>query len=280
MEKSTVLAKLRGKLEFTEQAQTWMHQLGDTWFAQSGGDALLSEFRGPFVEALKTVAEDEVDGYFAKLGIPRDLLPRVEVLETYRGSLIVDAAITMAGGMGTVYATLKAIAELPKVADGLEDLKKRIETRFQKKADDTARQIIQNQKALIPPPRHLLNTDFTIDARPLRALQPDVAKAHKIHLSVAISRSGLVLENLGVEPMRDVRIGIFNSPTQRNQWSLHDAFNGAVSLLSERQTISRRTDDFRDRNGAVLDLEAFSPAFVDCWIQDEHGIYLFNFYLD
>lgn len=280
MEKSTVLANLRAKLEFAEQTQAWMNGLGDVWFARNGGDSLLGEFRGAFLEALTNVAEAEIDEYFSKLGIPRDVLPRVEVLETYRGSLIVDAAITMAGGMGAVYATIKSVAELPKVADGLEELKKRIQTRFQKKADDTVRHIIKNQAPSLSPPRHLMTTDFTIDARPLRALQPDIAKAHRIHLSVAISRSGLVLENLGDEAMKDVRIGIFNSPTQRNQWSFHDSFNGVVSLLSARQTISRQTDDFRDRTGAVLDLEVFRPAFVDCWIQDEHGIYIFNFYLE
>ena len=126
----------------------------------------------------------------------------------------------------------------------------------------------------------MITADVTIDARPLRSLQPDVAKAHKINLSVAISRSGFVLENLGDEPMRDVRIGIFTSPTQRNQWTFAQAFSGLVSLPSGRQTVSKRIEEFCDAAGTSLDLNSADPSFVDCWIQDEHGIYLFNFYIE
>jgi hypothetical protein len=187
----------------------------------------------------------------------------------------------MAGSMGAVYATVKAVAELPKLADGLEELKKRIQKRFQKEAEDTAKNLISApQHHLPPPPPHLCRVDITIDARPLRSLQPDIAKAHKISLSVAVSRSGLVLENLGDEPMRDVRIGIFSSPTRRNQWSFGDSFSGLVSILSPHQTISKRTAEFQDHAGNPLDLVSSNPVFVDCWIQDEHGIYLFNFYLE
>jgi len=40
--------------------------------------------------------------------------------------------------MGTVYASIKAVAELPKLAEGLEELKKRIQKKFQKSADKIA----------------------------------------------------------------------------------------------------------------------------------------------
>jgi hypothetical protein len=89
-----------------------------------------------------------------------------------------------------------------------------------------------------------------------------------------------VLENLGAEPMRDVRIGIFSSPTRRNQWTFIDSFSGLVSLLSPRQTISKRIEEFRDGFGNRLDLDSGGLACVDCWIQDERGIYLFNFILN
>ena len=80
--------------------------------------------------------------------------------------------------------------------------------------------------------------------------------------------------------MRDVRIGIFKSPSQRNQWSLVDAFSSGVSLLSGKQTISKPIDSFCQMHGSSLDLSDASPLFVDCWIQDQTGIYLFNFYLE
>jgi hypothetical protein len=284
MSKETIIAKLRGTLDFTEEAQEWLRREPDVWFARDRGDAFFSEFSGAFSRIFIEAVESETTEFFLHMGLHGEHIPRVKVLETYRGSLIMEAAITMAGGMGTVYATIKAISELPKMADGLEDLKKRIQKRFHRDADTEAAEIVargsSNRPYVATPPRHLLTADFTIDARPLRALQPDVAQAHKIHLSVAISRSGLVLENLGEAPMRDVRIGIFSSPSRRNQWSFIDSFSGLVSLLSPHQTISKRLEEFRDCHGKALDLDSGSAAYVDCWIQDEHGIYLFNFYLE
>jgi hypothetical protein len=50
----------------------------------------------------------------------------LEFGEEYRGSWILDAAITMAGPVGTVYLVLKGVSELPKIVDGLADLKGRI----------------------------------------------------------------------------------------------------------------------------------------------------------
>ena len=282
MPKETIIAKLRGQLDFTEEAQLWL-QNQDVWFAKERGQAFFTEMRGSFSHAFQEVSQEEIDAFLHQFDFPQDQKPRVQILEVYQGSLIMEAAVTMAGGMGTVYATIKAISELPKLADGFEDLKKRIEKRFQKQAEKTAAGVISSPRERpysAIPPLHLLNADLTIDARPLRSLQPDAAKDHKIHLSVAVSRAGLVLENLGDETMRDVRIGIFCSPSRRNQWSFTDSFSGLVSLLSPRQTISKRIEEFCNGSGAVLDLDSVSPAFVDCWIQDEHGIYLFNFHLE
>ena len=234
--------------------------------------------RGRFSNLFVQAVREETDPFFAENGFRADQLPRVEVLETYTGSLIMEAALTMAGGMGSVYATIKAVAELPKLADGLEDLKKRVQRRYQKRAEQTASQILPQTTPTLPPPQ-IFYTNLTIDARPLRSLQPDIAKDHKIHLSVAISRSGFSLENLGGEAMHDVRIGVFSSPTQRNQSSFGDAHVGLVSILSPHQTISKQINEFRDQSGRALYLDDTNPLYVDCSIQDEHGIYLFNFYL-
>ena len=267
MAKDTIIAKLRGKLDFTDEAQAWL-QMQDVWFAREGGQAFFGEMRSSFAHSFADVSQTEIDDYFRRLELPPDQRPRIQVLETYQGSLIIEAVVTMMGGMGTVYAAIKAFSELPKLADGLEDLKKRIQKRFQKEADKTAEKVITSgpeRSYTATPPPHLLRADLTIDARPLRSLQPDIAKAHKIHLSVAIARSGLVLENLGDDPMRDVRIGVFSSPTRRNVWQFGDSFSGLVSLLSPRQSISKRIEEFRDGNGQPLDIDSGVPAYVDCW---------------
>jgi hypothetical protein len=83
MEKDTIIAKLRAALEFSDQGRAWLSQLGDVWFARDGGDVFFSEFRGGFTEAFSRVTQAEISDYFRERGIPPDILPRVQILETY-----------------------------------------------------------------------------------------------------------------------------------------------------------------------------------------------------
>jgi hypothetical protein len=105
-------------------------------------------------------------------------------------------------------------------------------------------------------------------------------KSHKIHLSVAISRAAFTVENLGDEIMRDLRFGLFKSTTEVNQWNFGNAYAGTVTLLSPHQTITKGVHDFVHGSGESLDLEETEDLYVDCWVQDAHGIYLFNFFLE
>jgi hypothetical protein len=105
-------------------------------------------------------------------------------------------------------------------------------------------------------------------------------KSHKVHLNLAISRDAFILENLGDDLMRDIRIGIFKSITERHQWSYADSFMGTVNMLSSKQTITKDVSEFKDSSGNDLDLDDNMYLHIDCWIQDNHGIYLFNFYLE
>jgi len=101
-----------------------------------------------------------------------------------------------------------------------------------------------------------------------------------VHLNVAISKDVFTLENLGDDLMRDIRIGIFKSNSQRNQWSYTDSFQGSISILSSKQTITKDISDFKDDKGNSLDLTDNSPLHIDCWVQDNYGIYLFMFFLE
>ncbi|MCL4728628.1 MAG: hypothetical protein KJZ66_15130 [Candidatus Kuenenia stuttgartiensis] len=178
---------------------------------------------------------------------------------------------------------LKGVSELPKIADGLTELKDRLKSEFTRKADNEARQLIDSRvKELEIPksPKNLIDCDFTIDARPLLSLTPSIMKSHKVHLNVAISRDGFTLENLGHDLMRDIRIGIFKSNTERNQWSYADSFMGSVNMLSSRQTITKDISEFKNSSGNALSIDDNIPLYIDCWVQDSHGIYLFNFYLE
>jgi hypothetical protein len=142
-----------------------------------------------------------------------------------------------------------------------------------------------NSDPFLPPPRPLppinpVRVDFVIDARPLKAISPATSKNYKVHLSVGISRETFTLENLGDEPMQNIRIGIFKSFSQRNQWSYADSFSGQIDILSGHQTIVRDIDTFVDQSGRGLSLNDAREIYVDCWIQDNHGIYLFMFFLE
>ena len=235
------------------------------------------------------MASPEIQGYFRERGVPREYLPFIQFGETYSGSWILDAAVVMAGTVGTAYTVLKGVSELPELADGLVDLKNRIvqklKPRINREASEKIYAITQDSvrqeiRHIPPPPATPIAIDLVIDARPMRSLTPAILKAHKIHLSVAVSRDSFVLENLGEELLRDVQIGIFRTKTERNQWAYNDSYMGSFPLVSSRQTITKAIGEFRDRNDNRLDFSDGEEAYVDCWVSDSHGIYLFRFFLE
>jgi len=272
-------------MNFTEKTMAWFEKIKrpDLWFAEDHGMAYLSEFGGRWNKILVATAEPEINKYFRELGVPEDKLPHVKVFESYSGSWVMEAAIIMFASIGTTYTILKGISELPEIADGLTELKQRLKKEFTKKADDEAKKYIDSRiKELELPeqPKQLIDCDFTIDARPILSLTPALMKSHRVHLNVAISREAFTLENLGDELTQDIRIGIFKSSTERHQWSYADSFMGFIDLLSSKQTITKDIADFKDSRGHSLDLSDNIPLHIDCWVQDNHGIYLFMFYLE
>jgi len=271
---------------FSEATLDWLEQIKNSniWFAREGGTPFFSEFRGSWEKILVSSSETIIHDYFLELGLPKEKLPRVKVYESYSGSWIMEAALIMFASIGTAYTILKGISELPKIADGLTELKDRLKKEFSRKASKKVYEHIKssaNQYKIPPPPsKQIIYTDFVLDARPLLSLSPSIMKSHKVHLNVAISRDAFTLENLGQDTMRDIRIGIFKSFSQKNQWSYADSYMGTIDILSSQQTITKDIANFRNSKGQPLDLSDSSPLHVDCWVQDTHGIYLFMFYLE
>ena len=288
MEKETILARIRATMSFSEKTFEWLERLPqidkvDVWFKREGGSLFLSEFRRDWEEILINSSEPMVQGYFRELGILENNLPKVKVYESYSGSWIVDAAIVMAGSIGTVYAILKAVSELPKIADGLTELKDRLKRTFAKKANKAVNERLRSESTRYgfpPPPPEPLFTELVIDARPLLSITPSIMKSHKIHLNVAISRDSFTLENLGNDVMRDIRIGIFKSKIPKHEWKYYESYMGTIDILSPHQTITKDVGEFKNSKGELLDLLDNAPLHVDCWAQDSHGIYLFMFYLE
>lgn len=292
MNKETVIANLRAEITLSEDLQQFLAQYGErnnAWFARQNGDLFLSEFGHEWNTNFVEVAQLVIDDYFKQFSLPEDQFPQVKLTDSRRGSWIMEAALTMFGTVGTAYTILKGISELPKIADGLEDLKmrlnKELSTRFKKKVPERIEPIFSNANipAQLPPSVRANPVSITcsIDARPLRGLTPDVAKSHSIHLAVAVSRSALSVENLGDTPIENLQIGLFRSRTQKHQWSFGDAFSKSIPRLSGKQSVSLSVNEFLSAaDGAALDLTDDAPLYVDCWLQDSAGIYLFNFFLE
>ncbi len=287
MEKETVLAKFRASIHFSENTLMWFekvhHHNPDAWFASQRGTTFMSEHREIWDRVLVKSTESTVQSYFSKIGVPENRLPHVKVYESYAGSWIMEAAIVMFSSIGGTYALFKGISELPKIADGLTELKGRLKKEFTREISPAVNSELNQIASRFnepPPPQNPLNIDFMIDARPILSLTPSIMKSHKIHLNVAISRDSFCLENLGEELMRDIRIGLFKSTSPRNQWSFTDSYMGTVNILSSGQTITKDVSEFEAQNRTRLNLSDYSDLYVDCWVQDSHGIYLFNFFLE
>lgn len=292
MEKKTVIANIRAELDLSETMRAFLSansERPNAWFTRDGGDAFLAEMGFQWNEEFRATAQRVIEEYFRSVGLPENQVPQVEITDSRRGSWIMEAALTLFGTVGTTYTILKGVSELPKLADGLEDTKKRLtkelNARFKKLIPERIEPMLERSGLApqLPAPVRLnpITVSCTIDARPMRSLTPDAAKSHSIHLAVSVSRSALAVENLGDVAIENLRIGLFRSTAQRHSWSFGDAFSKSVPRLSGKQSTSLSIDQFTsDPAGEKLDLTDPTPLFVDCWLQDNSGIYLFNFFLE
>lgn|GEM_PF-1562903 len=260
-----------------------IYEGADVWFKKEKGNPFFSEFHRTWEETLIDSSQPIIQEYFHQIGISENNLPKIKIYESYSGSWIIEAAIVMVGSIGTVYAILKGISELPEISDGLTDLKSRLKKQFTKKANEAVNERLKSSSShynFSPPPTNPLYTDFVIDARPLLSITPSLMKSHKIHLNAAISRDFFSIENLGDDIMRDIQIGIFKTTTPKSEWKFYESYMGKIDILSPHQTIAKDIGDFKNSKGEQLNLSEKMPLHTDCWIQDSHGIYLFMFYLD
>lgn len=291
MEKQTVILRITASIDFSQETARWMQEIArsrsesalyDLWFLKEDGQTFLMEFRNMYGEMLTDEINGEVQTYFSERGVENDSLPKAEVVETYVGSLTIATVVVIGLAVGKTYEIIKGIADIPDVIDGLTKLKNTIAQKFKRKANAKTHELFEDQSirnTLPPPPSNALDLkDFVIDARPLSALRPDEMKTHSLHLTAGISQNAFTLENRGSDDMRDIQIGLFVGKDKKNQWAFADAFVSSIGLLSAKQTISKRLRDFTHPMRGQLTITDV-PAHVDCWVQDNYGIYLFNFYL-
>ncbi len=285
MQKETVLANIKFSFNYSEQTQKWFSKYSenpDVWFATRDGTQFFGEFSRTWDKILIDNTQNVIKDHFMALGLSEEDLPYVKINEHFSGSWIIDASIVMATTIGSAYTILKGISELPKIADGLVDLKNRIKKKIHKDTNDRVRDLLEEQRKrfeLKAPPKNVIESNFTIDARPVLSLTPAKMKYHKIHLSVGVSEESVTIENLSDEVIKSIRIGLFKSKVKKNQWSYADSYSGYVEILSPKQTISKSLLDFKNNNAEALTVDEL-PINIDCWIQDDFGIYLFMFYLE
>lgn len=296
MEKNTVIAVIRAELTITDNFRAYLalfEGVPNAWFVRDEGEVFLREFGHEWNSVFIEYLQSFYGAHFRLLGLQEGDIPTIKLTDSRRGSWIMEAAIVMASTVGSTYAILGAVAELPKIADGLEDTKKRVQSdlkqifgkRVRKRIEPVLFQsnsisALQSTAPSKNIPQNPVAVSFSIDARPLRSLTPDKIKSHAIHLSVGVSRSALSLENLGDTQLDNVRIGLFKSPNQRYSWSFADAYTKTIPILSPKQSLAAAVSDFLHYpSSAKLDFSDNHPLHVDCWVQDNNGIYLFNFYL-
>jgi hypothetical protein len=302
MPRKTILAVARAHVSPSQALSRYLNRFGDgrpdAWFARAGGDVFLAEMG----EQLNVEFADHLTAFFSsymrEIGIFDEKIMTVDITDAHRGSWIMEAAISMFCGVGTAYQILKGAGELPKIADGIEESKIRLQEELRGLFRKSVRLRIEpyftesktanpgteipridrlEQAALQDP----VDVSFFIDARPLRGLTPDIVKTHAIHLSVGLSRSGFSVENLGDDPLQNVRVGLFKSVVEVQSWYFGDAYMKMIPTISGKQSMSISMNEFRKHGSNVtLDLDDNVALYVDCWIQDNHGIYLFNFLLD
>ena len=304
MQKATVLAKLLLTIKFTSSMEEWLSSFSNPnsnleyWFAKNRGNDFLKEFSNSWKEIFVEVVEPEIQEYFFGIGLSDQNTPFIQINQTYTGSWVADAEVAIRGSQGNAYTNLKPLGNLDEISNGLSNLGSMLTQKLSSKFDEKIRTQItevaktslerdssQNPQNKTPitipqPPSPAVVVNFVIDARPMRALTASILKSHKIHLSVAISRNSLSIENLSDDPLDNIKIGLFRSSSERNQWSYDDAYQSSFPRLSAHQTLAKNLDDFKHLDSSHLDLSSGQAVYIDCWIQDRSGIYLFQFFLE
>jgi hypothetical protein len=287
----TVLAILRTEIRYSEETKAWaggLHPLEAqsdraapaSFVADESG--FLGEFRGSYQQEVVAIAEPIFRDYLAELGLDAPELVRVRVTDSFPGSWIIEAALAVAVGMGTAYKILKEASELPQMAEGLSQLRRkvigpRIAAGIEAEASGHLTQTAE-RAGLPRPPARPVEVSVTLDARPLQSLRAGEVMTRRVHISVSVADDAVSVENLDEKPLENLQLGVFCGDQPRHSWSLEDAFRASVPSLGGRQTLARAAGDFRNDEGETPDL--MGAAFIDCWVQDPGGIHLFQFVRD
>jgi len=281
MKKKFILAKMNFSIDFSDKTKLWLCNLEKTkpefrneidldYFSSNQ-----EEWKSIFVNSSQKLIKE----FFLDLGLPIEDLPEVEFQDCFSGSFVLNVdVVTTAAALVVLFNTIKGISELPKIYDGLVDLKNRLNKSAGNKASEKT-YIDLNSIYGENPPLNPVITNVTIDARPLLAITPPNMISQKVQINVGVSRHNFTLENLGDESIRNLRIGLFKNISKNNLYDFERAYKNKIDILSAHNTINMRLSDFTDEKGNPFELPP-EAIYVLCWVEDTIGIYFFTFYLD
>ena len=159
MEKETVIAKVRGELFFSDEGMDYIEHLEGSWVTENGGDNFLQEFGRHWNQIFSDYGQNLFGEYFRELGLDIKSVPQFIVVDSDRGSWVMNATLTVLTSVGSVYVMLKGLSELPKIADGLEELKSRFSNElseiFQKEVNERIEPTLGNIDNLSELPKPL-----------------------------------------------------------------------------------------------------------------------------
>lgn len=291
MNKETVLANLHSEVAYSEATRAWAAAAAEPPGGEGSGSTdqqaapfyvqesdFLGEFRGALAEQFIAALQPSVRDYFAELGLSDNELIEVRVVDSYPGSLILAALIIIKTSAPAAYATLKGLSEIDEIAAGLkrqrQHLRRLLHRRLgERVAGDLTR--AADRTAAPPPPADPVDVSLSIDPRPLQSLRPGSFHSHRIDIGISLVEDAISIENFGPEPLRNLQLGLFVGSGPRHSWSLADAYRSSLPSLGPQQTTTKLAADFRDAAGTEPDLSA--AVYIDCWLEDRDGIYLFRF---
>jgi len=102
---------------------------------KKGEKYFFGEFDRIWSQTLLNEVDQSIQNYFVELGFDEIYLPKTKIIETYSGSWIMEAAVTIASSIGGTYVLIKGVSEIPDMIEGLTKLKEMIAKNFHRKVD-------------------------------------------------------------------------------------------------------------------------------------------------
>jgi hypothetical protein len=137
------IARIKVKMDFTNEAYSWFMKMDkentkEHFLTDKNILGFFRQYKAEWEEILIESSNPIIKDFFIEKGISKEFLPEIRIIKSESGSWIIEARIFILGGVTIIYKALKALSEIPKITDGLKELKYRIEEIFTKRVNELA----------------------------------------------------------------------------------------------------------------------------------------------